>query len=294
MDIFFNTRSLSLFSGFLSACLFISLIFIYKNRKTYPGFKQWTLGYLFNFLGFVFLSLRNILPDFITIVLANLLVVLCFILLARGLICFTESKQNIWMDILPPVIFILFVSCFVYVFPNLTMRIIILSIALMFISLRCISINHKRTPLVLGEQSWFLSAAFLWVVISLFLRAVLTISYEHSDVFMTNSTIQGLSIITGSAGITFIAIGLIVINAQRLEKDLIKAGKEIKTLSGLLPICSRCKKIRDDQGYWNTLESYLEKHSDASFSHGLCIECSDELYGNEDWYQDMKKKKEYV
>lgn len=72
--------------------------------------------------------------------------------------------------------------------------------------------------------------------------------------------------------------------------QLKKALKEVKTLSGLLPICSSCKKIRDDKGYWNNLETFIEKHSDASFSHGLCKECSDKLYGKDDWYKEMKKK----
>ena len=79
---------------------------------------------------------------------------------------------------------------------------------------------------------------------------------------------------------------------ERLVKDLKKALTQINTLSGLLPICSNCKKIRDDQGYWNLLESYIESHSEAEFSHGMCPECSDQLYGNEDWYIDMKKDKE--
>lgn len=65
---------------------------------------------------------------------------------------------------------------------------------------------------------------------------------------------------------------------------------EIKILRGVLPICSRCKQIRDDQGYWNRLEAYIEAHSDALFSHGICPECADTLYGGEQWYRDMKKK----
>lgn len=79
---------------------------------------------------------------------------------------------------------------------------------------------------------------------------------------------------------------------KKLEKKTIqleKALDEIKTLKGIIPICSSCKKIRDDKGYWNILESYIQKYSDASFSHGICPECSDELYGNEDWYIEMKK-----
>lgn len=65
---------------------------------------------------------------------------------------------------------------------------------------------------------------------------------------------------------------------------------EIKQLQGLLPICSTCKKIRDDQGYWNHLELFIEERSDASFSHGMCPDCSDKLYGDQNWYKDMKKK----
>lgn len=71
-----------------------------------------------------------------------------------------------------------------------------------------------------------------------------------------------------------------------------RALTEVKQLRGLIPICSTCKKIRDDTGYWNNLELFIEKHSDASFSHGMCPECSDKLYGSQDWYIDMKKKKE--
>lgn len=68
--------------------------------------------------------------------------------------------------------------------------------------------------------------------------------------------------------------------------------KEIQTLRGILPICSSCKKIRDDKGYWNLLESYFKKYSDIDFSHGLCPECSDNLYGKEPWYLQMKKDRE--
>ena len=78
---------------------------------------------------------------------------------------------------------------------------------------------------------------------------------------------------------------------ERLIDELQKVIDEIKTLKGIVPICSGCKKIRDDKGYWNQLESFIEKHSDASFSHGMCPECSDRFYGNEDWYIAMKKKK---
>jgi hypothetical protein len=53
---------------------------------------------------------------------------------------------------------------------------------------------------------------------------------------------------------------------------------EVSTLSGLLPICAHCKKIRNDQGYWTKLEHYLTDHTEAQFSHGLCPDCAQELY----------------
>ena len=52
----------------------------------------------------------------------------------------------------------------------------------------------------------------------------------------------------------------------------------MKTLHGLLPICAHCKKIRDDQGYWASVETYLKRHTDVDFSHGLCPDCIRELY----------------
>ena len=53
---------------------------------------------------------------------------------------------------------------------------------------------------------------------------------------------------------------------------------KVNTLSGLLPICSNCKNIRDDKGYWNRLEGYIQDHSDAEFTHGICPDCIEKLY----------------
>lgn len=70
------------------------------------------------------------------------------------------------------------------------------------------------------------------------------------------------------------------------NNDLEQALKEVRTLQGLVPICAQCKKIRDDKGYWEKVEVYLEKHSQARFTHGLCEECMHKLYGNEKWFKE--------
>ncbi len=64
---------------------------------------------------------------------------------------------------------------------------------------------------------------------------------------------------------------------QRLIIELQDALEEVKTLSGLLPICAWCKKIRDDTGYWNQIEIYIRDHSDADFTHSICPECKNKL-----------------
>ncbi len=72
---------------------------------------------------------------------------------------------------------------------------------------------------------------------------------------------------------------------KRVEErtaDLQKALSEVKTLQGFLPICSHCKNIRNDKGYWEEMEIYIHKHSDATFSHGICPECIKKYYPDYD------------
>jgi hypothetical protein len=115
-------------------------------------------------------------------------------------------------------------------------------------------------------------------------------------VFYLMTPPNGLFQNTGFNSVFFIAVlifeiwfGLLVMmmNNQRMEEALVASGKElkdrvaelekliseVKVLKGLLPICSSCKKIRDDKGYWNRLEDYIDAHSEATFTHGLCPEC---------------------
>jgi hypothetical protein len=70
---------------------------------------------------------------------------------------------------------------------------------------------------------------------------------------------------------------------EELVQELQNALKNLKTLSGLLPICADCKKIRDDDGYWNQIESYISEHANVDFSHGICPDCA------ANFYNDLKK-----
>ena len=65
---------------------------------------------------------------------------------------------------------------------------------------------------------------------------------------------------------------------ERLIKELQEALGRVKSLSGLLPICASCRKIRDKEGAWHNLEAYVRNHSEADFSHGICPDCRRVLY----------------
>jgi CheY-like chemotaxis protein len=65
---------------------------------------------------------------------------------------------------------------------------------------------------------------------------------------------------------------------RELTNNLQKALDEVKRLSGLVPICASCKKIRNDKGYWQAVEQYIQEHSEAKFSHGICPDCIKKLY----------------
>ena len=74
-----------------------------------------------------------------------------------------------------------------------------------------------------------------------------------------------------------------ILKAEKLAReeliiDLQKALAEVKTLSGMLPICAWCKKIRDDSKFWSSVEDYISKHSEAQFSHSICPDCIEEQY----------------
>jgi hypothetical protein len=75
---------------------------------------------------------------------------------------------------------------------------------------------------------------------------------------------------------------------KKLNLELETALDEIKELSGLLPICAACKKIRDDQGYWQQIEYYVSEHAQVQFSHGICPDCAAALYPDFTIYDDTE------
>jgi ABC-type amino acid transport substrate-binding protein len=125
-------------------------------------------------------------------------------------------------------------------------------------------------------------------------KSIFAFYKEHTDNLQYNINIRNtLLIFSGFFLITVIVIMLFFKKQTKHKANLVlkleNALSEVKQLQGIIPICSGCKQIRDSEGAWNQLEAYIHEHSGASFSHGMCPECSDKLYGDEDWYIEMKK-----
>ncbi len=78
---------------------------------------------------------------------------------------------------------------------------------------------------------------------------------------------------------------------NEMVKELKQALAEVRTLKGIVPICANCKNVRDDQGYWNRVESYLNQHTEADFTHAVCPDCMKRLYPQFEDASDVKETK---
>lgn len=145
------------------------------------------------------------------------------------------------------------------------------------------------------------SIIFLALTISLYIFA-LNHAQPEVHFYLLSATLNNIIVIVMVFCLSYqngiITDGALSITQQELEKnaelnqtleqkveertaELKESMARVKVLSGLLPICASCKKIRDDQGYWKRIESYIHEHSEAQFSHGICPECAKKIYPEE-------------
>ncbi len=113
------------------------------------------------------------------------------------------------------------------------------------------------------------------------------LSTRHIPVIFLTAKTETSDVIKGFdvGGVDFVTKPF---NAEELLAR-VKTHIEVKILRGLLPICSQCKKIRDDQGFWEQVERYFETHAQVTFTHSICPDCMDKLYGDADWYRKSRK-----
>jgi len=275
----------------INVFLAVSLAFFQATRKTYPGFGLWNTGVSLLGLAYLFLCLRGYIPDSISILAVNTLFPLGMVLHLAGLRRFLGvAPMSLWWYALP--VGALAVAALLYYGPDSpSLRNLGVSIAL--------SAPHFAMAMLILRQPVRQKSMFYGVIGSMLALAGVMILgraiwslYEQQFHVLMDSPVQFIffvSVIVLQLGENF---AFIMLNSERVENELLEAETglkstvedlqralgEIRTLTGMLPICSNCKKIRDDQGYWRAVEHFIEEHSQAEFSHGICPECLQKLY----------------
>jgi K+-sensing histidine kinase KdpD len=113
--------------------------------------------------------------------------------------------------------------------------------------------------------------------------------YTHLGYLFWNTAIRLVSFLIVAYAVA--RIRWLLTEERKISDDLREALAQTKTLRGLLPICASCKKIRNDKGYWQKIEEYVEKHSNAQFTHGLCQECAAKLLKDAGIEEDLPEPK---
>ncbi len=271
--------------------LAVTMIFIQSTRKTYPGFGAWTLGHFVMAAGFLLLSLRGIIPDWLSVLGGNTCFPLAIVFYLKGTYRFlNQAPMPLWWYGFP-LASLIGCAYFHLITDSLVNRslIIALVVAIPNWAVAWLIIRSERK-----DPSLFypvVSAVMFINGLIILIRAVWILFIPDFDI-MSEAPIQYIYFISVIIFQIACSISFITLNSERMERDLYAselelknsidrlhaALEEVKTLGGLLPICANCKKIRDDSGYWHQLEEYISTHSHAEFSHGTCPECARKLY----------------
>ena len=270
----------------LSVSSFLQLLALltqFRVAKIYDGMGWWTLGTAVYALAFAFTYVQDAsVIGSMAIVVSTSLSCCALSLIYVGILRFLGQRER-------PLVLIGFCATvalseiyFRFLTNSQELRRVVISIAILLLSL-CI-VRALCAP----SASIALSRYFLIAVFSLHacIEALTAIGPIHATYGLFTPSPMRIGFYLGSlATSTLWTFGLILLVNQRLVAEreasileLNMALEEIQTLTGILPICCHCKKIRDDQGYWEQVESYVSRHTEAEFSHGICPGCFEDFY----------------
>ena len=263
----------------------VLLIFFQMHQKTYRGFEFWIVSSLLVSLGYATLIFRPVSHLWVNVIVSNLSFTLTAAFRAQGVLRFMSgsSLSKVFLILYP---LTMLVALLVLLGTGATAAHRNLVFSLGIFPLICLISREFIRHHPEGKGSLYISAAFInaFFGVMMILRAIIWFFNQEQDFINLGlmNSIHFLMVIAYEIGL---AIFFLMMNSQRMEQELQDSMEElkltmgkVKTLSGLLPICASCKKIRDDEGYWGQVEVYIRKHTDAKFTHGICPDCARELY----------------
>jgi hypothetical protein len=230
-------------------------------------------------LGLFLIGLRHYLPDYISVVLANVFIFANPILIWIGMDRFLDIKSNFWHPLIGLIAsFLLFTYCWLatsYVYS----RVIIVSMVVAGYNFRHFLVSRIHLHKVIDGKEKLLMTGFLLIAISSAMRIVPFIFNGTAQTdFMAYQSRQALAVIATFLSVFATVLGMLKVHQQRLEKELHQTRDELDTVRELLPMCSVCKKIRLDDDTWRSVEDYLSHTSKTRVSHSMCPDCLRKLY----------------
>lgn len=293
MEVYFNIRTLALALFAIYFMLSICMFHYLHSRKTYPGFTAWVAAVFFLTVAAFLLGLRGFIPDIFTVIIANGVGAASFFLIYYGLRSFVQENVNLYLHITVLTIYSLFIfPLLTYTLVNLNLRIFLVSfVSGIYLFLCAITLVQSARRRQVQLNQLFLITLLLLVVVRFSRGVYFLFPSQNLTEYMAAGPFLGVMTLLTAILTISLVIGMMQMNTEKLERehletinDLRTALDEVKTLRGILPICSYCNNIRDKNGQWNRIESYIATYSEAEFSHGICQECSNKHYPDMNLY----------
>jgi len=275
MDLALDFRTLTLSTGVLVLALSAAMLSVRLTRRTYPGFGLWVLGSACAGAAMVLVSALGALPEGARVV-SDVLSSLGLQLVVAGLERFVGRDRRPGLHALVVLAATAASALFLWVVPSYRARVVSGELLYLVQVIWCLWLLVGLSP-ALGGRNRLLEGS-LWVQgawSALRLVAVMGAGGVPSGLFYE------ITFLVYPAVVAVMIYGLTDLDLQRTEAELRASVEEVQTLRGIIPICSYCKKVRDDQGSWQQVETYVSEHTEAAFSHGICPRCYAENWPEE-------------
>ncbi len=228
MTSFPDMRTIALAYSVVLVSLSIAMAYVAATRPRYPGFLAWTYATAWSALGLIFVGMRGVFPDVISVLAANMTVWLGMAFICRGLNQFAGAPNNNWLDFAPVALALPIYIHYTLSFNSMKMRLVFGSLFLSYFFLRGAYISLQRLPKVMGGRNLLLSGSLALLGIVTLTRAPVTyFSSDTSGSLFVTDVLQAAFLLLILFGNNLMTLSFIVINSQRLEKDL--ADSERKT-----------------------------------------------------------------
>jgi len=228
-----DMRTVLLLGALLSLTMAVIMIYYSAARNTYPGFHYWTAGIVCVGLGSALITVRGALPDFLTIIVANTLIGIMPFLLVRGLDAFSGRKwcyRKVDAGIL-----VLFLICYfhaTYGSPDVAVRVIVLSLVMLYYFAQGIVIARRRIPQVLGEHNLLLECMLFFAALSMALRlGVSWVAGVSVNILAHPGPGHDTALVLTILSMMGIVSSVLILNTHRMERDFQQANREIADLA---------------------------------------------------------------